>query len=136
MTLNAHFYTFYCTAVLLKYTNQHFTIQPIMLLPSTPLKKEDKSMYQMVYCNSTWKFIFQARILGRTNINMQKGAKCILELSWRYYKEEISLRCHEYVIYISLFKKLTIHVAYMSSEIWAISFYHWWEWRTSRSTQW
>ena len=39
---------------------------------------------------------------------MQKGVKCVLELSWRYYKEEISVRCHEHVIYISLFKKLTI----------------------------
>ena len=39
---------------------------------------------------------------------MQKRVKCVLELSWRYYKEEISVRCHEHVIYISLFKKLTI----------------------------
>lgn len=38
---------------------------------------------------------------------MQKGAKCISELSWRYYKEwveEISVRCHGYMVYISLFK--------------------------------
>lgn len=57
---------------------------------------------------------------------MQKVAKCILELSWRYYEEcveEISVRCLEYMVYISFLKKLTTHGACMSSEIWTISFF-------------
>lgn len=65
-------------------------------------------MYQMVYCNSIAQLIFQERSLQRTDINMQKGAKCISELSWRYYKErveEINVRCHGYMVYISFFKK-------------------------------
>ena len=77
-------------------------------------------MYEMEDYISTGKCVLQARSLRRTDTNMQKGTKCMLELSWRYYKEcieEISLRCHEYVIYISFFKKLSIHRAYISLEI-------------------
>lgn len=90
----------------------------MLAAPTPPKRKENKSKWYTLICNDN--FYFRQESLWRKDRNMHKGAKYKSELSWRYYEdwvEEISIKCHRYMVYISFFKKLTTYGIYRSSEI-------------------